>query len=363
MAFDLTKIAAAMTGLTNWARSGFSNHNVRITNLENTAGRTLVGRYVSSQAEQDATMNAAPDQQTVFNSWYRFSHDSTGVQPANSAELSAWEYNSTTGAIDNTTNSVTFIGVVSQESYDEYILDVDIRSTNTDDDVIGLLLAWYKDPTTGKESTLSVVRSPGGGSWLYAVVYNAFQGVAGNMKTLNDSSAAVKWGNGQPGSLSATAAGYVTNTTTTGWSGQATLYSTDGHTRLYAKRAGDIITVQTSDFSDPDTLLPASLITIDLTSDPLLAKFRGPTPYGFVADSQQNSYWSVSSFTNPQDVIYNLLTGNVYENVNGVWQLTTTETVAGLGEDVLLVNPDTNKVFFMKDPTNITVLSSSKLTA
>lgn len=361
MAFDLTKITAALTGLTNWARAGFSNHNVRITNLENNSANLLVGRFVSSQAEQDATMNAAPNQQTVFNSWYRFSHDSTGVQPANTGELSAWAYDSGSGAISNTTNSVTFIGVVSQESYDEYILDVKIRSTNTDDDMIGLLLAWYKDPATGKEYTLSALRSPGGGSWLYAVVYNAFQGALGSMRTVQDGSASVKWGNGQPGTLSATAAGYVTNTTTTGWSGQATTYGTDGHIRLYVKRAGDIITVQTSDWADPDTLIPSSLLTIDLTSSPDLAKFRGPAPYGFVADSQQNSLWSVSQFTNPQDVIYNLATGNVYENVNGTWTLTTAESVAGLGTDVLLVNPDTNKAFFMKDPTNITVFSTTKL--
>lgn len=361
MAFDLTKLAAALTGLTNWTRSAFSNHAVRLTNLENNGGRTLVGRFVGSQAEQDATMNAAPDQQTVFNSWYRFSHDSTGVQPANSGELSAWAYDSASGSIYNTTNSVTFIGVVSDQKYDEYILDVKIRSTSTDDDQIGVLLAWYKDPTTGKEYTLSVQRSPGGGAWLYAVVYDAYQNTSGGMKVIADGAASVKWGNGGAGNLSAAAAGYTTNDNVNGWGGQATKYSNDGHIRIYAKRTGDIITVQTSDWADADTLIPSSLLTIDLTSDPVLAKFRGPANYGFVADSQQNSYWTVTQFTNPQDVIYNLLTGTVYENVNGVWSETTAESVADLGTNVLLVNPDTNKVFFMKDPSNITVLTSAKL--
>jgi hypothetical protein len=169
----------------------------------------------------------------------------------------------------------------------------------------------------------------------------------------------VKWGNGAAGNLSATAAGYVTNTSTTGWSGQATTYGTDGHIRIRAVRTGNTITVSTSDWSAPGTLI--STLTIDLTSDPLLAKFCGSSQYGFCAESQQNSLWNVTQFTNPQDAIYNLATRAVYQNLNGVWSQTTDVTVDDLGTNALLVNTQTGKSFIMKDKDNILVLPSTSL--
>jgi hypothetical protein len=325
-----------------------------------TMTRFIAGNFVTSQAEQDAAMNAAPDQSTVFNSWYRFSHASGDVFPANSSETQAWAYNSSTGQISNTTNSATFIGVVSKEAYSDYILDVNISSTNTDDDVIGVLLAWYKDPSTGHEYTLSALRSPGGSSLLWWLAYNYNQSpTADGSKTLASGTSAVHWGNGASGSLSGAAAGYVTNTSTTGWSGQATQYGTDGHVRIRAVRTGNSISVSTSDFSAPDTLV--STLTIDLTSDPALAKFCGSSQYGFCASSQQDSLWSVTQFTNPQDAIYNLATQTVYENLNGVWSVTADVTVDGLGTNALLVNTQTGKSFIMKDKNNILVLPSTSL--
>jgi hypothetical protein len=274
--------------------------------------------------------------------------------------LQAWAYDSGTGQISNTTNSATFIGVVSTEKYDNYILDVNVSSTNTDDDVIGVLLAWYKDPTTGQEYTLSALRSPGGSSLLWGIAYNFFQSsTTDGAKTFVNGSSAVKWGNGASGALSATTAGYVTNTSTTGWSGQATTYSTDGHIRIRAVRTGNTISVSTSDWSAPDTLI--STLTIDLASDPLLAKFCGSSQYGFCAESQQNSLWNVTQFTNPQDAIYNLATQTVYENLNGTWSVTTDLTVDGLGPNALLSNYTTGKSFIMKDKDNILVLPSTVL--
>jgi hypothetical protein len=342
------------------AAAAAQNAISQLFNESATMTRFIAGNFVTSQAEQDAAMNAAPDQSTVFNSWYRFSHNSTDTFPANSSELQAWAYDSTSGQISNTTNSATFIGVVSTEKYDNYILDVNVSSTNTDDDVIGLLLAWYKDPTTGHEYTLSALRSPGGSSLLWGISYNFFQSsTTDGAKTLVNGSSQVKWGNGAAGNLSATAAGYVTNTSTTGWSGQATTYGTDGHIRIRAVRTGNTITVSTSDWSAPGTLI--STLTIDLTSDPLLAKFCGSSQYGFCAESQQNSLWNVTQFTNPQDAIYNLATRAVYQNLNGVWSQTTDVTVDDLGTNALLVNTQTGKSFIMKDKDNILVLPSTSL--
>lgn len=320
--------------------------------LLNGAAQLKVGRFVGSAAELTAEQSAVPSQATVFNTWYRYSHGTNGLFPSVASELTAWAYDTATNRIHDTLNSTTTIGVVSPVSYSDYTLDVNLSSTNTDDDIIGVLLAWYKDPTTGQEYTLSAVRSPGGGS-LWAVIYNHGQGAANGQKTIKDMGAAVQWGNGQPGTLSAAAAGYVTNTSTTGWSGQATLYGTDGHTRIQAVRAGNTITLQTTNFSAPDTFLSGSAITVDLTSDPVLAKFMGSSPYGFMANSQQDSYWSVNQFTNTKDTIFNLATGTAYQNVGGTWQTTTAVNWASIGTNVLLVNVDTGKIFFVKDQNNV----------
>jgi hypothetical protein len=224
------------------------------------------------------------------------------------------------------------------------------------------LLAWYKDPATGHEYTLSALRSPGGSSLLWGLSYNFFQSSSTDgAKTLVNGSSAVKWGNGASGSLSAATAGYVTNTTTTGWSGQATTYGTDGHVRIRAVRTGNSISVSTSDWAAPDTLI--STLTIDLTSDPALAKFCGASPYGFCAESQQNSLWKVTQFTNPQDAIYNLATQTVYQNLNGTWSQTTDLSVDGLGPNALLVNYQTGKSFILKDKDNIIAVPSTLLTS
>jgi hypothetical protein len=312
-----------------------------------------VGRFVGSAAELAQEQASAPSQATVFNSWYRFSHNASGTFPAVAAETTSWAYNSSTNQIYDTLNSTTAIGVVSNESYADYLLDVSIRSTDSDDDLIGIVLAWYKDPTTGQEYTLSATRTPGGLGPLWGVVYNLNQGATYGQKTVADGSATVNWGNGASGTLSAANSGYVTNTSTTGWSGQATQYGTDGHTRIVAQRTGNTITVKTSLFSAPDTILSSTLLTIDLTADPLLTKFMGSAPYGFVADSQANSYWTVNQFTNTQDTIFDMSTGLAWQNVGGTWSQTTNITWASLGTNVFLVNPDTGKTFFVKDQNNV----------
>lgn len=355
-----TELAESITGFGQAADSKVNGEVARAELQENALQQLIngcsgikVGRFVGNAAEQAQAMAAAPSQATVFNNWTRFSHNGSGTYPAAPAELTAWAYDSVAGQIHNTTNSVTFIGVVSTEKYSDYVLDVSIRSTNSDDDMIGLLLAWYKDPVTGQEYTLEAVRTPGGNGPLWGLRYNTGQGPSFGEKTLADGSSKVLWGNGASGTLSATAAGYVSNTPTTGWSGQATQYSTDGHTRIYATRNGNIITAKTSLFGAPDALLDATLLTVDLSSDPLLAKFQGPSQYGFVSFSQQDSYWLVNQFTNTQDVVFNLATGTAYTNVNGTWTTTTNVTYASLGTNVFLVNFDTGKTFFLKDPSNI----------
>lgn len=347
----LTKLSAALNNLVGWARAGFNAHNTRIAAVEKNKPNIIFGNFAADTTEQNALMSTAPSQQDIFNSWYRFSHDNSLVFPAVPTEIDAWAYDAASSSISNTTNSGSFIGVVSKEVYDSYSLTMKLSSTNPDDDIIGVLLAWYKDPATGREYTISALRSPGGMSPLYAIVYNFNQGAPGGQKTLQDGNAKVTWGNGAAGNLTQAAAGYANNTP--GWGGLAAQFGTDGSVRLHVERTGDIIKVKTTQFANPNALDDNTLLTIDLSTDPLLSKFRGATPYGMVAISQQDSKWAVTEFSNAKDGIYNMTTGEVWMNVNGVWSVSQDYSVAKLGKNVFMVNPKTGKMFAMLDSGTI----------
>uniref|UniRef100_A0AAU7PF29 Tail fiber protein n=1 Tax=Burkholderia phage vB_BgluM-SURPRISE13 TaxID=3159457 RepID=A0AAU7PF29_9VIRU len=365
MAFNLTKINQALTNLTGWVRTGFSTvnqklstHDTDITDLQENKASWSVGRFVGNEDELNSILNASPDQSVVFNSWHRFSHNSTETQPANTDELSTWSYDTGTKEIHNTTNSATFIGVVSVDKYEDYIFETKLSSTDVDDDMIGVVLAFYTDPSSGREYTLIAYRSPGGLSnngsfglggmaqknFLYGVAYNFLRSDGDSSL---DHSELVTYGNNAAGNLSPADAAWVGNTP--GWGGMAAAQNTDGSTMIRAVRSGNIIKVSTSQWNNPDVIDPSTEITIDLSADPKLQKFMGPQQYGFCSLSQTLSTWDVDQFTNPVDKIYDLSTGNVYLNNNGVWAVDPNSHVTDLPDNSLLYNPDTNQLFYMKD--------------
>ena len=60
-------------------------------------------------------------------------------------------------------NTVTHAGMISHINYSHYLHEVLVGSPAGDDDHIGVVLAFYKDPVTGEEHSLSVSRSPRAG--------------------------------------------------------------------------------------------------------------------------------------------------------------------------------------------------------
>jgi hypothetical protein len=168
----------------------------------------------------------------------------------------------------------------------------------------------------------------------------------------------VKWGNGQPGSMTIDEAGFQQNIWN--WNKMETNYGAPG-ARLRIVREGDLISIQTTQWGTPDTIDPTTLLTIDLTSDPLLAKFRGERSYGFSAQSQAFSSWRVDNFTNPKDRIYNLKDNQVFEYVDDVWVQVPGETIDSLGSRQMLYNPITNKMFYMHDPGSIVRMDTTDL--
>lgn len=198
---------------------------------------------------------------TVFNTWYRFSHSTSGAYPANASEINSWSYNSTTDTIVCTVNSNTFIGFVSNAGMGDYRFETLVSSTDSDDDVIGVVLGFYKDPTTRKEYTLSAIRTLCGTTpsrtHSMDIVYNYLQ-----------SDQQMLWSGGNNVSYGWNAAGVARISCTR----KGTLWTVDfyGHTGV-----------------EGDVLLQS--IPIDIANFPALEVFRGSTRFGYCCQSQNSS--------------------------------------------------------------------------
>lgn len=266
------------------------------------------------------------DYATIFNTWTRFSHDSTSNQPANAGELSAWSFDSGTGVISSTTNSGTFIGFVSPESYSDYTIKTQLKSTAGDDDAIGLLVGWYVDPADNRQYTLSAIRDTGGftnSEW--SIWYNF--GRSDATKLVNGDS-------------------LVPSSTGT-WN----LYP-NGAT-IQATRVGNFFTFVTSQINST-SLDNATTLTLDLDSNPILDKFKGQSPYGFGVWSQAGSTFTVLNFAADANEIFDTRNGDLYTLQSGSWFIDGARdiwTEIGIGR--FCHNQTTGKTFYVANSSAV----------
>lgn len=215
-----------------------------------------------------------PTRQQIFDTWGRFSHDSSGNYPAVASDLNAFTYNSSLDRIECTSNLARLTGFYSPSSYSQYDFGVTVTASGGDDDTIGALLGFYKDPDTGKEHSLTVLRSmqgtlSGGG---YQIWYNHLQSDA---ELIFD-------GN----SLAPGLAG--------DWQGNKS--------RIKVNRdVGDVFTVSVSQFTTSVThtdadLDPATEYTFKLSDYSWGNVFAGSSPYGYCNHSQGGAAWEDTEF-------------------------------------------------------------------
>ena len=312
------------------------------------------GQFVSNDVELAAAKTRMVDQATIFNTWTRFSHVSTNeAQPAIPDETASWSY--LNGVITSTVNSQSYIGFISSDRYQSYTHEVRLSSTATDDDAIGVILAWYKDPVKGREYTLSAIRSPGGLALLpewnvstWDIVYNFSRSDAW---VVSSGTLSVKWGNGAYGADPA-AAGYTTNLPLGGWADFGAV-----GTKVKVIRDGDIFTAETTDLGT-DTYIPGSLLTVDLTSDPRLEKFRGAAPIGYSCASQPASSFTVLELTDPKAAIYDVRDGSIWRyTATTDWVMSATDTiVSDIGIGRFLLDSYTKNVYFVQ-PEGVVAVS------
>jgi hypothetical protein len=288
------------------------------------------GLFTNNSEELNDALNTTISLASVFNDWYRFSHDNTNTYPADASELSSWSYDAVTDTISSTINSATYLGFVSEQFYEDYEHFVEVDSPGGDNDLIGVVIAYVEEGVRGqpgfREHTLSAYRTyqttgsgaVGGGNW--QVVYNYNQS---DQKTITDNSSTALVSSG------------------TGWA------DTTG-TAIEIKRTGDIVEARCSQF-DSTTIDNSTLITVDLSTDPDLDKFRGPVRYGYSAHSQDGASFSNITFVGGSDFIFDLATGDVYTYDSGTssWTIDSTKTFEDeIGYGRLLHNPDNGKTWF-----------------
>ena len=253
----------------------------------------------------------------VFNEWQFFSHSGSknaalasppnfpgldpggfGGTPLTQALIDkkkAWGYDAANDRIFLTQNFGTYSGFVSPKSYTNYVLEASLSSTSSDDDYLGLVMAFQKDPVTGFEYTISVVRVmnelSGQGDITYAIYLNYFQ---------NGSTAGIYAGSTQIPLADGTNLAPIIDGQGNGWVGN--------HCKLRVERVGDVFTVKTSQFGSYD-LDDATLLTINLNDTPELERFKTGGQVGFSALSQANAFFSDVYFTGFNEYILDLQNG------------------------------------------------------
>jgi len=314
----------------------------------------LVGRPVVVPVgivESDAELTFQKEQKEsfsdVFDSWMRFArtsnttYNTTGDpyhDEAYPAELDTWSYDAVEDRVVCTIKSASMVGFISNERYDKYTLEARIKSSNNDDDYIGLVIAHAKD-SQGRSHTLDVMRSLMGQAPMQIIkdrsvnpyivedVYDGLIWPDGSVATGafpgNQNSAAYGWGNWPNGIL------------------------------LKITREGDVVTVETSQINETTYYAPATT-TIDLSSDPELTVFRGPQRYGYTCQSQPSSTWDVLQRAGDRLPIVDIRTYDWHAYENGEWVLKGTGLTTLLENNILVsgslhYNPVTRTFFYITD--------------
>jgi len=294
--------------------------------------------------ETDEEMNFQKSQkesfQTVFDSWQRISRSGSMSDSANTSELTAWSYNSSADQIVCQINSTTLVGFISDQRYNNYVLEVLLRSTSADDDYIGVCLAHAEDEN-GNTHTLTAIRA-GTGRAPMIIEYN--RQVTG-FKEIANVYSGLQWFDGT------VATGPIGNGTKVGWS------SIPNGQKLRITREDDLITVETT-LNNGNYHDPAKTV-IDLTADPDLAVFRGPQRYGYVCHSQPNSTWRVLQRTGDRLPIVDVRSNEYYVYENGSWVnkgsgLPTLVNAGVLQPNWLHFNPITGRSYVLEGNHTLT---------
>lgn len=289
--------------------------------LNNTAQLPAVEANVYSNAE-DLNKGLAtvkpPTPKEIFDSWDRFSGNDyyTQANPAPStSEASYWAWDESKKSAVMPVNSATRLGFVSKDLVDFYDHEATVVSDDGDDDWNGLIMAFTR--VNGVNYYLHATACCDGQS-------NTSLPIADNFF--------IRY-NWNPSLVTRSVNSY-----NNGWRGR--------FRRIKVSRRGDQFNVQASKWNTLD-YDPTLAMSINLNDDVNLAKFKGPTKYGYFNYSQAKSYFKDIRYYGGimNDTIVDAANNVVYRyDPDTGWAIVPGLTAATVfGKPRVLVNPTDGK--------------------
>lgn len=277
------------------------------------------------------TNTVPPTLKEVYQSWGRFSgklyfdNQSSAVGDATS-----FSYDERNDRIYSTANSNSLLGLVSQESLDYFHFEALCGSTDSDDDLIGLVAAFVRGPNTNKSLVFYRANT---------LINNWFLRYQENesIKTLVNRSGALTKG--------------FENPEKNGW-------KQSGPTVISIERNKSIITARTSSFNS--TVVESSTeIKFDLSSDPQTLCFLEPCRYGFAVFSQAQASFNSIKFTGGRtETVYDIANNKSYryDQTKHEWVSIDHDFSQSAKRSSRYYNPYTNLEFSVDSSGSITRL-------
>lgn len=296
----------------------FSNTNKVITDYKG-AQKFNIGEYIYSR---DINTNIFPTDTAVkitniqptdplvdgsffdieLSEWTtRFSH-LDNLQPAFSSEYQVWSYDDSQNIVNCNSETISFVGIISNFITHAYSHEVTLKSSDYDDGIIGVILAYSVD-TSNIEHTLSAIRTPTSNNGIpqWCVVYDYKKSTQQVISTGIISNVNDKWVNFPIG------------------------------TTVKIERNDDVIILLTTPFNS--TYIDyTSKITVDLTSNSVLSQFRTAKQIGYCAFSQKANFSNIKILSGN----YNLILESVYYGLTGVFPRAYRKWPSGIDDIITL---------------------------
>lgn len=242
---------------------------------------------VENATDLSAQLAARENFDVVFKTWQRIAA-SGGNLNAIPGELNGWSYNPATDTISSTINSSSLIGLTSPDSVEgDYVFEVEVSSTNADDDYIGISLGTIVQD--GFPRVLALLRSASnptssGTPTAIAALNLVYDYMGKTPVTLGTIPNLLNFANG--------------------WAGY-----TAGPVKVRVRRVGTVLYITTT---NPGTGYLAE-VQFDLNSRPETKAFAGAVNLGYLAFSQAAATWKTIRRTGANPPIAAIHSQQVYE--------------------------------------------------
>ena len=236
----------------------------------------------------------------IYQDGIKFSHKSNSWSNVNSAtEANAWYWDDTKQSFVQPKNTATFTGFVTQNFYDYYTHTATLRSTDTDNDVNGLVIGFVFDENNHPHTLSIVVNKQDGIANSWKMIYDYM---------LPDEQVLFNIGNNPGGGVQPS--GYSSG----GWN-----KISNGIT-IQVTKYKNLVTAICSNWNSKD-LNENTKISINLNDYSWGYLFQGPVRYGYCNLSQAYSFFQDIEFISENQATSSSLVASVKiskEDNNGI---------------------------------------------